>query len=68
VASESEENKFTEGISNFAVDFYQQCSQYETGDLLLSPFSVAMTLLLLSQATNGEDSIPRMDKRFAFNQ
>ncbi|XP_055315344.1 leukocyte elastase inhibitor-like isoform X1 [Sitodiplosis mosellana] len=56
LASKEEEqgiNKFNEGISSFSREFYQQSAATTSGNIIISPFSVAMALSLLSQATNG---------------
>ncbi|XP_055313013.1 serine protease inhibitor 42Dd-like [Sitodiplosis mosellana] len=47
------ENELTTGVSNFASDFYQECAKSTTGNVIISPFSVANVLALLSQAADG---------------
>jgi len=47
------ENELTTGVSNFASDFYQECAKSTTGNVIISPFSVATALALLSQAADG---------------
>ncbi|XP_031616653.1 thyroxine-binding globulin-like [Contarinia nasturtii] len=49
-------NEITNGISNFAWDFYRQCINATSGNMIISPFSVTTALSLLLQGSNGETS------------
>ncbi|XP_055310173.1 serine protease inhibitor 42Dd-like [Sitodiplosis mosellana] len=44
----------TKSISKFSWDLYQQCAQTTEGNMIISPFSVAKSLALLSQGASGE--------------
>ncbi|XP_031616655.1 uncharacterized protein LOC116336730 [Contarinia nasturtii] len=52
VSSEDETNDLTRGIYSFASDLYQESAKSTKGNVIISPFSVANALVLLSQATN----------------
>ncbi|XP_031622703.1 leukocyte elastase inhibitor-like [Contarinia nasturtii] len=45
--------ELSRGFYKFGVDLYQQCSQSEPGNLIISPYSVGTSLTLLSEAANG---------------
>lgn len=49
MASQSKIPEFTQGISNFASEFYKECAESKPGDVIISPLSVASALALLSQ-------------------
>lgn len=49
MASQSQITEFTQGISNFASEFYKECAESKPGDVIVSPLSVASALALLSQ-------------------
>ncbi|XP_055308004.1 serine protease inhibitor 42Dd-like [Sitodiplosis mosellana] len=53
IAADVQNEGMSSGFYKFGVDLYQQCSQFESGNLVISPFSVGTSLTLLSQAANG---------------
>ncbi|XP_037047661.1 leukocyte elastase inhibitor A-like [Bradysia coprophila] len=53
IAASIHVEEFATSISNFGSNFYQQVIQSESGNLILSPYSVASALAFLLQASNG---------------
>ncbi|XP_031621063.1 leukocyte elastase inhibitor-like [Contarinia nasturtii] len=53
IAAQVQIEAMSRGFYNFSVDLYQQCSQFKSGNLVISPFSVGTSLTLLSEAANG---------------
>ncbi|XP_031635358.1 ovalbumin-related protein X-like [Contarinia nasturtii] len=55
---------FTEGISEFALHFHQECVKSMSGNVIISPLSVATALTLLSQGTNESFVCYKLEEHF----
>lgn len=53
IASETQIDVFSKRVNNFGVDIYQMAAQSKSKNFIISPYSMAMALNLLLQATNG---------------